>query len=67
MADTRELVNFLEQRDPFQVNHTLQNIVTGVTAEASVNVDFAKDVREKILNDMTGKCIQEKGPSCYIK
>lgn len=47
MADTRELINFLEPRDPFQVSHTLQNIVTGVTAEASVNVDCAKDVGEK--------------------
>ena len=59
MADTRELLNFLTPRDPFHENPTLHNIVTGVTADDTVNVDSAHTVGEKILNGMVGKSVAQ--------
>ena len=52
MADTCELLEFLESRNPFSDNYSLRSIATGINAGISVNVDTAKDVGEKILASM---------------
>ena len=44
MADSCELLQFLESRNPFSDNCSLRSIVTGINAGISVNVDTAKDV-----------------------
>jgi hypothetical protein len=53
--DTQMLLHTLNDRNPFQVEGNLSNIANGIQASDSVNVDVAKDVGLKILNDMTGK------------
>ena len=59
MADTSDLLNFLTPRDPFQKNPALYDIVTGMTADDTVNVDTAREVGEKILDSMNGKRVAE--------
>ena len=54
-ADSEELLSFLEWRSPFDALPALQNIVTGISAGAQVNVQHAKDIGEAVLNGMTGK------------
>ena len=49
MADSCELLQFLESRNPFSDNCSLRSIVTGINAGISVNVDTAKDVGQKIF------------------
>ena len=49
MADSCELLQFLESRNPFSDNCSLRSIVTGINDGISVNVDTAKDVGEKIF------------------
>ena len=52
MADSCELLEFLESRNPFSDNCSLRSIATGINAGISVNVDTAKHVGEKILTSM---------------
>ena len=52
MTDSCELLEFLEYRNPFSDNCSLQSIPTGINAVIRVNVDTAKDVGEKILTSM---------------
>ena len=49
MADSCELLEFLESRNYFSDNCSLRSIATGINADISVNVDTAKYVGEKIL------------------
>ena len=49
MADSCELLEFLESRNPFSDNYSLRSIATGINAGISVNVDTATYVGEKIL------------------
>ena len=42
MADSCELLEFLESRNPFSDNCSLRSIATGIDAGGSVNVDTAK-------------------------
>ena len=51
-ADSCELFEFLESRNPFSDNCSLRSIVTGMNAGSRVNVDTANEVREKILTSM---------------
>ena len=44
MADSCELLEFLESRNPFSDNCGLRSIAKGINAGSSVNVDNAKEV-----------------------
>ena len=59
MKDTQEIITFLSTRSPFHEYSTLCNIATGVTADESVDVDCAKQVGDKILNNMMGKSVAQ--------
>ena len=52
MADSCELLEFLESRNPFSDICSLRSIATGINAVISVNVGTAKDVGEKTLTSM---------------
>ena len=52
MADSCELLEFLESRNPFSDNCSLRSIATGINDGSSVNVDTAKEVEEKILSSV---------------
>ncbi len=58
-CDTQELLGFLTARSPFGENPHLHSIVTGVNADATVNVDCAKAVGDKILTGMVGKTVTQ--------
>lgn len=53
--DMMALTSFLEQHSPFVDDPSLRNIVTGVIADPSVNVDNAKEVGLRILKTMDGE------------
>ena len=55
MKDTRTLLLALPERNPFTTQTDLTNIMTGVHAERSVNVEKAREVGQSILDSMTGK------------
>ena len=55
MKDTRTLLVALAERNPFATQTDLINIMTGVHAESSVNVEKAREVGQSILDSMTGK------------
>ena len=60
MKDSRTLLLALAEINPFITTHTdLINIVTGVHAERSVNVQKAREVGQSILDSMTGKSAAE--------
>lgn len=59
VADTQKMLAFLHERDPFQDDATLHNIVTGVVAQMKVNVDEAKTVGERLLGQMAGERVLE--------
>ena len=59
MKDTRTLLLALAERNPFTTHTDLINIMTGVHAESSVNVEKAREVRQSILDSMTGKAAAE--------
>ena len=59
MTDTNELLSFLTTRSPFHESPALRSIVTGVTCDASVNVECAREVGNKILKSMVGNIVQE--------
>ncbi len=54
MKDTQTLFVALEDRSPFTSDPSLRNIMNGVHAQASVNVDKAKEVGLTILESMRG-------------
>ena len=49
----------MEERNPFSPDTSIPNVVTGVTAAKSVNVDRAKEIGQRILDFMTGKKVDE--------
>ena len=59
MADICELMDFLETRNPFNDNHSLRSIATGINADSKANVDTARNVGDDILKSMTGKGVLE--------
>ena len=59
LKDTKTVLEFLEERNPFSPDISLRNIVTGVTAAKSVNVDRAKKIRHRIFDSITGKKVDE--------
>ena len=52
MADSCELLEFLESRNPFSDNCSLRSVATVINAGITVNVDTTKYVGEDILTSM---------------
>ena len=59
MKVTRTLFLSLAERNPFTTRTDLINIMTGVRAESSVNVEKASEVGQSILDSMAGKAAAE--------
>ena len=58
--DVKQVVDFLEARSPFEeVDTSLRNIETGVTADKRVNVDMALDIGKSIIHNMVGQPVEE--------
>ncbi|KAG0716794.1 hypothetical protein GWK47_008822 [Chionoecetes opilio] len=57
--DTLYLLGFLQERNPFALDPLLRNIVTGVTADQTVNAHKAAEVGRKVLESMEGKNVME--------
>ncbi|CAH3133198.1 unnamed protein product [Porites lobata] len=57
--DSRALLGYLQERNPFDCDLSMRNISTGITADCTVNVDRAKEVGETILKSMVGNNVQE--------
>eukprot|EP00745_Piridium_sociabile_P028799 TRINITY_DN4651_c0_g1_i2.p1 TRINITY_DN4651_c0_g1~~TRINITY_DN4651_c0_g1_i2.p1 ORF type:complete len:839 (-),score=172.35 TRINITY_DN4651_c0_g1_i2:728-3244(-) len=57
--DTKLLLSYLLDRNPFTTDTILLNIANGRTAAPEVNADSAKEIGHKILDDMTGKTVLE--------
>ena len=54
--DSRTLLGYLQERNPFDCDLSMQNIST---ADCTVNVDRAKEVEETILKSIVGNNVQE--------
>ena len=59
LKDTKTVLEFLQERNPFSPDTSLHNFVAGVTAAKSVNVDPAKEIGHRIFDSMTGKKLDE--------
>ena len=59
LKDTKLLYSFLTERNPFNDDPALRNIVTGVTAADTVNAENAKAVGTAIVNKIVGKNVVE--------
>ena len=57
--DTKTLLSYLHDRNPFTSDPSLRSICTGVHAHSTVNVDKAKDVGDAILVNMEGMTAAE--------
>ncbi|KAK3754659.1 hypothetical protein QZH41_003875 [Actinostola sp. cb2023] len=55
MKDTLTILTVLAERNPFASNPGFRNIMSGINAHSTVNVDTAKDTGKKILTSMTGQ------------
>ena len=55
MADTCEMLELLQSRNPFSDNCNLRSIATCINTESSVNVDTSKTVGVNILEKMIAK------------
>ena len=55
MKDNRTLLLVLAERNPLTTHTDLINIMTGIHAESSVNVEKAREVGQSTLDSMTGK------------
>ena len=55
LKDTKTVFEFLEERIPFSPDTSLRNVVTGLTAAKSVNVDRAKEIGHRTFDFVTGK------------
>ena len=53
--DTLTFLSFFQDRNPFDEDHALRNIATGVTADAKVNVEKSKEVGLKVLKTMASQ------------
>ena len=59
LKDTKTVLEFLEERISFSPDISLRNVVTGITAAKSVNVDRAKEMGHRIFDYMNGKKVDE--------
>ena len=55
LKDTKLLLSFLMERNPFSDDPTSRNIATGVTAVDAVNAEIAKTVGTEIVDSMMGE------------
>lgn len=53
-TDMKMIIEFLHSCEPFRKGKPLINIVNGMTAAESINVDEAKDIGNQILSKMAG-------------
>ena len=51
---TMTLLNFFLTHNPFEPSESLRNVSSGVNADATVNVDNAKLIGQKIIDSMQG-------------
>ena len=49
VSDTLDLIDYLNERDPFAQNDSLFNIVNGMTAQERVNVEKVREIGVNIL------------------
>ena len=54
-----DLIDYLNEIDPFVQNDSLFNIANGVTAQERVNVEKAREIGVKIVESMAGKSTDE--------
>ena len=59
VSDTVDLIDYLNERDPFVRNDSLFNIANGMTAQESVNVEKSREIGVKIVESMAGKSTDE--------
>lgn len=59
MNDTTKVLQFLLQRNPFNDDSCLVNIVTGVEAVDYVNVDNARSIGQQIIASMNGQNVEQ--------
>ena len=59
LKDIKTLLALFDEKNSFTDDLQLRNIVTGVTAEDTVNAEDAKSVGTGIVNEMVGKCVAE--------
>ena len=59
VSDTVDLIDYLNERDPFVQNDSLFNIANGMTAQERVNVEKAREIGVKIVESMVGKSTDE--------
>ena len=57
MKDTNAILCALEDHSPFSTDPSLRNIMTGITADKSMNVDNAFERGENTLSSMAGKSV----------
>ena len=57
--DTRKLLHYFQQRNPFNGDLQLRSLSSGKIADTSVNVDSAKQVGLNILNSMTNSAVAD--------
>ncbi|KAG1671837.1 hypothetical protein GQR58_016250 [Nymphon striatum] len=60
LSDTKILISTLRDNSSFDTtNKQLQNIINGVNANETVNVDISQEIGMKILDSMMGKTVTE--------
>ena len=59
VSDTVDLIDYLNERDPFVQNDSLFNITNGMTAQERVNVEKAREIGVKIVESMAEKSTDE--------
>ena len=59
VSDTVDLIDYINERDPFVQNDSLFNIANGMTVQEIVNVEKAREIGVKIVESMAGKSTEE--------
>ena len=59
MTDIIVILNFHGDKNPFIPDPNIQNIVNGLSGDATVNVDKAEIIGEHILESMNGRRFAE--------
>ena len=59
VSDTVDLIDYLNERDPFVQNDSLFNIANGMTAQERVNVEKAREIGVNIVEYISGKSTDE--------
>ena len=57
--DSKAVLRYLQDRNPFTDDASLQNIATGVAAQASANVEHAEEIAKSILSSMENETAVE--------